>query len=70
MSLRAFHLFFIATSVVLSLGVGVWGLRTWMAGAGGGRLTLAVVFLVAAFVLIVYGLRVRRKLEELREEDE
>ena len=34
MSLKAFHIFFIAVSIVLSIGLGTWGIHDWLAGAG------------------------------------
>lgn len=58
MSLRGFHLFFIAVSILLSAWVGAWAVeqRNWV---------LAAVFFIAGAVLVVYGLRVRRKLAAL-----
>jgi len=58
MSLRGFHLFFIAVSVLLSAWVGAWAVER-------GQWLLAGVFFVAGAVLLVYGLRVRRKLAAL-----
>jgi hypothetical protein len=65
MSLRAFHLFFIAVAIGLSLWVGAWGVQEYLGGAGGARLGMAVLFFVLGGVLAVYGLRVRRKLRDL-----
>jgi uncharacterized membrane protein len=58
MSLRGFHLFFIAASVVLSVWVGAWAVQRqdWL---------MAVIFFVMGAALVVYGLRVRRKLAAL-----
>jgi uncharacterized membrane protein len=58
MSLRGFHLFFITVSILLSAWVGAWAVeqRNWV---------LATVFFVAGALLVVYGLRVRRKLAAL-----
>jgi predicted cobalt transporter CbtA len=58
MSLRAFHLVFIALSVLLSAWVGAWAVerQQWW---------LAAVFFAAGAALVVYGLRVRRKLAAL-----
>ncbi len=58
MSLRGFHLFFIAASVLLSAWVGAWAVERqnwWM----------AAIFFVLGAALVVYGLRVRRKLAAL-----
>ncbi|MEA2601521.1 MAG: hypothetical protein QOF89_2513 [Acidobacteriota bacterium] len=70
MSLRSFHLFFIAVSVLLAAWVGVWGVQSWQATRSGGDLTLGLLFVVLGVVLLVYGLRVRKKLRELAPEDD
>jgi uncharacterized membrane protein len=58
MSQRGFHLFLIAASVLLSAWVGAWAVERAAWG-------LASVFFAAGAVLVVYGLRVRRKLAAL-----
>ena len=70
MSLRSFHLFFIAVSVLLAAWVGVWGVQSYLATRSVGDLALGVVFFLLGFVLLVYGRRVRRKLRALASEDE
>lgn len=70
MSLRSFHLFFIAVSVLLAAWVGVWGVQSWQATRSGSDLTLGLLFVALGVVLLVYGLRARRKLRELEPEDE
>ena len=62
LSLRSFHLFFIAVSVVLAVWVGVWGVQSYLATKSGGDLALGALFFALGFVLLLYGLRVRRKL--------
>ena len=70
LSLRSFHLFFIAVSVLLAAWVGVWGVQSWLATRSGSDLTLGLLFAALGLVLLVYGLRARRKLRELAPEDE
>lgn len=65
LSLRSFHLFFIAASVALSVMVAVWSVQGWMATRQSGELALGGFFLVAAAVLSVYGIKVRKKLRDL-----
>ena len=65
MSLKAFHIVFIAASILLAFLVGGWGLRQFLAGEGGSGLMLAIVFLVSGCVLVVYGMRFVHKLKEL-----
>lgn len=54
MSLKAFHVFFIAVSILLAAGFGVWGLREHAAGRDGLYLALGVLSLVIAACLVVY----------------
>jgi nitrate reductase gamma subunit len=70
LSLRSFHLFFIAVSVLLAAWVGVWGVQSYLATRSVGDLALGVVFFLLGFVLLIYGRRVRRKLRALASEDE
>jgi hypothetical protein len=64
MSLKVFHIVFIVVCIALSLWVGVWGIRAYMAENSTGALALAIVFLAGGLVLILYG---RRAFEKLRE---
>jgi hypothetical protein len=62
LSLRSFHLFFIAVSVLLAVWVGVWGVQSYLATKSTGDLALGVFFLVLGIGLLVYGRCVRKKL--------
>ncbi len=62
LSLRSFHLFFIAVSVLLAVWVGVWGVQSYLATKSAGDLALGVFFFVLGLVLLLYGRRVRKKL--------
>jgi hypothetical protein len=64
-SLKAFHIFFIVASLVMSLAVGAWSLRAVLAGEDGGALALGVASLLLGAVLAVYGTRVWAKFKEL-----
>ncbi|MBV9495939.1 MAG: hypothetical protein JOZ54_16950 [Acidobacteria bacterium] len=65
MSLRIFHIIFVIVCVGLSLCVGVWGIRSWMAERSAGALALGIVFLVSGLVLVLYGKKAFVKLKEL-----
>lgn len=69
LSLRSFHLFFIAASVLLSVAVGAWGFRSWRATGAEGDLALGGLFFVVGILLALYGLKVRKKLRDLDPED-
>lgn len=65
MSLKAFHLFFIAVSIVLAVGFAAWGISRFVDVGDGGALVMGVVSAAGGFVMVLYGLRVRRKLAAL-----
>jgi len=65
MSLKAFHVFFIAVSILLGMFVGGWGVRQYISNDSVGALALGVLFFATAFVLLAYGLKFIRKVEEL-----
>jgi len=65
MSLKAFHVFFIAVCLVLLLGCGWWGLRDYRAGGGDGSLYLGVSSFVTVIALGVYGVWFLRKLKNV-----
>jgi hypothetical protein len=69
LSLRSFHLVFIAASIALAAWVGVWGIASWRAGEGASGLALAALFLGFGALLVVYFVRVRRKFREMGPED-
>jgi steroid 5-alpha reductase family enzyme len=70
LSLRSFHLFFIAASVVLAAWVGVWGIQSWQANRSGSDLAVGLLFFALGVVLLIYGLRVRRKLRAIAPDEE
>lgn len=65
MSLKAFHLVFISASILLSLFVGIWGVREYGANGSGMALAMGIFFFVLGGVLLLYGVRVIAKLREL-----
>ena len=65
MSLRAFHIVFVVVTIVLSLYVALWGIREFTQEQNGGALALAILFLLTAIALMVYGKKVFVKLREL-----
>jgi hypothetical protein len=64
MSLKVFHIVFVIVCVGLSLWVGVWGIRDYMAERSVGALGLGILFLLSGVVLVVYG---RKAFEKLRD---
>lgn len=65
MSLASFHLIFVAVSVLVSLGVGVVGVRDFVAETDFASLAYGVPSLLLVPVLLIYGFKVWRKLKDL-----
>lgn len=65
MSLRAFHLFFIAVSVVLAAFVAAWTVNQYQSEPNAGYLMSGVVSLITGAGLAVYGTRFQRKTRNL-----
>ena len=65
MSLRIFHILFIALSIALSAMVAGWGVQQYLTLGEKGGLVLAAVFFLIGCALVVYGTRYFHKLKEL-----
>jgi hypothetical protein len=65
MSLRIFHLVFIALSILMAALVGGWGINRYMADGGVGGLALGAGFFLMGAALMVYGVKVLRKFREI-----
>ncbi|MFQ5478803.1 MAG: hypothetical protein ACE5E4_09315 [Candidatus Binatia bacterium] len=64
MSLKTFHIFFISVSTLLFLAIAVWR-ATYFAQTGEvAGLLQAVGSLLAAVALVVYGIRILKKLKD------
>ncbi len=66
MSLKIFHIVFIALSVVLSAGLGAWGIQSFLAEGSTQGLALGVLFFYTGAALLVYGLRFWKTKKERR----
>lgn len=66
MSLKFFHIFFIALSTVLALGFGIWCLRAHYQGGGNlSYLGAAIVSFVAGVLLVYYGNEFFKKMRKI-----
>jgi hypothetical protein len=65
MSLRAFHLFFIALSVVLTAFVAAWAVGQYRAVHDAGYVVAAVVSLASGVALALYGAAFQKKTKRL-----
>ena len=66
MSLRAFHLFFIALSVALAAFFAAWASGQYRVEGGLGYLLTAALSVATAGGLAVYGAMFQRKMRRLR----
>ena len=65
MSLRVFHLVFVALSILMAVLVGGWGVNRYLADGRVADLTLGVGFFLTGAALMVYGVKVFRKFREI-----
>lgn len=65
MSLRAFHFFFIAISILLSAGLSYFGVNSYLANQEKASLFFGVGSAFACVSLIVYGIWFLRKSRKL-----
>ena len=64
MSLKAFHIFFVAASILLALGFSVWALMDFLETRQMIDICWIVLGLVATVGLLFYGKFVLRKLKQ------
>lgn len=65
LSLRSFHVVFIVMSILLSVGVGLWGAQQFLQRSSGQGLVMAAIFLLCGALLSVYAVRYFGKLRRL-----
>ncbi|MBI3400733.1 MAG: hypothetical protein HY048_04875 [Acidobacteria bacterium] len=65
MSLRAFHLLFIALSVILTVFFAVWAGAQYQSAGGAGFALAVVLSLACGVALTVYGTAFQRKTRRL-----
>ena len=66
MSLKAFHVFFIALSVLMSFGVAGWNASAYRQNGELAYLVQAIFWAVTGVGLSVYGVMFLRKYKKLR----
>lgn len=65
MSLKSFHIFFIIVSVLLTFGMGVLSLRSFLETRGLSQFAWTLLAFGAALALIAYGRRFLKKLKDV-----
>lgn len=66
MSLKAFHIFFISLSILLTIGFAGWEVTRFFESGNLLELLAGVVSLALAILLIVYGMGFIRKMKQVR----
>ena len=65
MSLKAFHVFFVAVSTLCALGFGAWAIADYLRTGSGTVLAMGILGFLAAVALVWYGLWFLRKLKNV-----
>lgn len=65
MSLKAFHVVFVAVSLLLTLGFGIWAVRDFQTQDHSYSLYLAIASFAAFVLLAVYGVWFLKKLRNV-----
>ena len=65
MSLRFFHILFIALSALMSLVVGIWAIDAYRTDGAATWAALAVLALAGGGLLVIYGTRFLKKMRKL-----
>ena len=65
MSLKAFHIFFIAVSALTALGFGFWSLMMFLAEAASSYLLMGLSSLACCVALVFYGIKFLQKLKNI-----
>lgn len=66
MSLKAFHVVFVAVSILLLVGFGVWTVREYQRAGGTGNVMMAACAFLGAILLLWYGRWFLRKIKDER----
>jgi hypothetical protein len=66
MSLKAFHVVFVAASTLLAFGFAAWAMRHYFSGEGSAAdMALGIASFVFGVALVFYGRYVLRKLKNM-----
>ena len=68
MSLKAFHLFFVSASAVLAFGFAAWAVEANIHRGDSTDLVLGILSFLVGVLLVVYGVKVKKKLKEVSRE--
>ena len=66
MSLKVFHIFFIAISTLTAFGFGAWGVYQFFVDEGAAFLVMGLGSVVAGIGLIIYGINFLNKFKHVR----
>ena len=65
MSLKAFHIVFVVSTILLCFGFGAWAIHDRLQGGGTAEFVLGLLALVGGLAMIVYFKAVLKKLRDI-----
>ncbi len=65
MSLKAFHVVFISLSILLSLGVGGWGIQSYFSDSNDVGILTGLFFILLGIALVYYERKFIRKFKHV-----
>ena len=65
MSLKAFHVVFISLSILLSLGIGGWGIQSYFSDSNDVGVLVGLFFLLLGLGLVYYERKFIRKFKHV-----
>ncbi len=65
MSLKAFHIVFISLSILLSLGIGGWGIQSYVSDSNDIGIRIGLFFILLGIGLVYYELKFIQKFKHV-----
>lgn len=65
MSLKAFHIFFIALSILLLAGFAIWSFQSYSSTGAMSQLLFTILSAVGSVLLVFYGMQFLKKMKGL-----
>ena len=65
MSLKAFHIVFISLSILLSLGIGGWGIQSYFSDSNDVGIRIGLFFILLGIGLVYYELKFIQKFKHV-----
>ncbi|MCB9853035.1 MAG: hypothetical protein H6819_08060 [Phycisphaerales bacterium] len=63
MSLKAFHVFFVAIAILMCISLGIWGIRSAGSDVSSLPMAMGAAGFAGALILVIYGAWMLKKLK-------